>query len=116
MRDLDLAVTGDWIDRPYATAVNTFDFALVQFPDPAAMIANLHGLGFRTALWYTPYLDEADASTAALRAEATTKGYYPPAAGGGFLICRHAMVGGQSSGAIIWPGGPISRTPAAPSS
>jgi alpha-D-xyloside xylohydrolase len=81
MRDLDLAATGYWIDRPYATAVNTFDFAKVQFPDPAAMIANLHGLGFRTALWHTPYLDEADASTAALRAEATTKGYYPPAVG-----------------------------------
>lgn len=25
-------------------------------------------------------------------------------AGGGFLLCRHATVGGQKSGAIIWPG------------
>ncbi len=30
MRDLDLAATGYWIDRPYATAVNTFDFASAQ--------------------------------------------------------------------------------------
>jgi alpha-D-xyloside xylohydrolase len=189
MRDLDLAATGYWIDRPYATAVNTFDFAKAQFPDPAAMIANLHGLGFRTALWHTPYLDESDATTAALRAEATTKGYYPPTVGvllnkwgkpvdftnpaaqawwqgnlgaytalgvegykldygedvvpgltsarnpwifadgsdertmharfqigyhatyartlpeaGGFLICRHATVGDQKSGVIVWPG------------
>ena len=81
MRDLDLAATGYWIDRPYATAVNTFDFAKAQFPDPKAMIDGLHGLGFRTALWHTPYLDEADASTAALRAEATMKGYYPPTVG-----------------------------------
>ncbi|MEP7121572.1 MAG: TIM-barrel domain-containing protein [Byssovorax sp.] len=189
MRDLDLAATGYWIDRPYATAVNTFDFVPAQFPDPKAMIGALHGLGFRTALWHTPYLDEAAASTAALRAEATTKGYYPPAigvllnkwgkpidvtnpaaqawwqqnlgaytaigvegykldygedvvpgltsarnpwkfsdgsdertmharfqigyhatyaktlpAGGGFLLCRHATVGDQKSGAILWPG------------
>jgi alpha-D-xyloside xylohydrolase len=81
MRDLDLAATGYWIDRPYATAVNTFDFAPAQFPAPKAMIDTLHGLGFRTALWHTPYLDEADASTAALRAEATAKGYYPPTVG-----------------------------------
>jgi alpha-D-xyloside xylohydrolase len=189
MRDLDLAATGYWIDRPYATAVNTFDFAPTQFPDPKGMIDSLHGLGFRTALWHTPYLDEADASTAALRAEATTKGYYPPTVGvllnkwgkpldltnpaaqawwqsnldaytalgvegykldygedvvpglttarnpwifadgsdertmharfqigyhqtyartlpasGGFLICRHATVGDQKSGVIVWPG------------
>ena len=41
MRDLDLAATGYWIDRPHATAVNTFDFAPAQFPDPAAMIGGL---------------------------------------------------------------------------
>lgn len=189
MRDLDLAATGYWIDRPYATGVNTFDFAPAQFPDPKGMIASLHDLGFRTALWHTPYLDESDASTAALRAEATSKGYYPPTIGvllnkwgapidltgeaasawwqahlgaytalgvegykldygedvvpgltsarnpwvfadgsdertmhgryqlfyhgayaktlpadGGFLLCRHATVGDQKNGTIIWPG------------
>lgn len=189
MRDLDLAATGYWIDRPYATGVNTFDFAPAQFPDPKGMITALHDLGFRTALWHTPYLDESDPSTAALRAEATSKGYYPTAVGvllnkwgspidltneaasawwqshlqaytalgvegykldygedvvpgltsarnvwtfadgsdertmhgqfqlsyhrayektlpadGGFLLCRHATVGDQKSGAVIWPG------------
>ena len=81
MRDLDLAATGYWIDRPYATGVNTFDFESARFPDPTQMIAKLHGLGFRAALWHTPYLDEQDASTAALRDEATSAGYYPSQTG-----------------------------------
>jgi alpha-D-xyloside xylohydrolase len=77
IRDLDLATTGYWIDRPYATGVNTFDFEKARFPSPQAMIAKMHALGFRTALWHTPYLDENDPSTKALRDEATAKGYYP---------------------------------------
>ena len=70
IRDLDLATTGYWIDRPYATGVNTFDFAADMFPDADAMISRMHDLGFRVALWHTPYLDPADDATAALRAEA----------------------------------------------
>ncbi|MBI4701598.1 MAG: glycoside hydrolase family 31 protein [Deltaproteobacteria bacterium] len=81
IRELDLATTGYWIDRPYATAVNTFDFDPQRFPDPKAMIAHLHALGLRTALWHTPYLDEEAAATAKLRAEAEQKGYYPPQVG-----------------------------------
>jgi len=79
IRDLDLATTGMWIDRPYATAVNSFDFEPSQFPDADAMIAKMHDLGFRTALWHTPYLDEKDPATADLVAEAEAEGYYPPA-------------------------------------
>jgi alpha-D-xyloside xylohydrolase len=78
IRDLDLATSAIWIDRPYATGVNTFDFNATQFPDPAHMIGLAHDLGLRMALWHTPYLDEKDASTQALRDEATQKGYYPP--------------------------------------
>ena len=78
IRDLDLATTGMWIDRPYATGVNTFDFEPGKFPDAQAMIAKMHALGFRTAIWHTPYLDENDPATAALRAEAEAAGYYPP--------------------------------------
>jgi alpha-D-xyloside xylohydrolase len=77
MRDRDLPTTGYWIDRPYATGVNTFDFNKAQFPDAQAMIDLAHGLGFRMALWHTPYLDEADLSTAALRQHATENGFYP---------------------------------------
>jgi alpha-D-xyloside xylohydrolase len=81
MRDLDLATSGYWIDRPYANGVNTFDFNAPQFPDPEAMVAKMHALGFRTALWHTPYLDESDAAAAALVAEAEAGGFYPPQTG-----------------------------------
>lgn len=77
MRSLDLATTAVWIDRPYATGVNTFDFDAAKFPNPTQMISLAHDLGFRMALWHTPYLDEADPSTQALRDEATAGGYYP---------------------------------------
>lgn len=83
IRDLDLATTAMWIDRPYATAVNTFDFKTSQFPDAQAMIDEAHALGFRMALWHTPYLDEKDqaADTAELREYAETNGYYPEVSG-----------------------------------
>ena len=66
MRDLDLATTAYWIDRPYASGVNTFDFEPHRFPDPPRMIARMHALGFRSALWHTPYLDDSDPATADL--------------------------------------------------
>jgi alpha-D-xyloside xylohydrolase len=81
MRTLDLPTSAIWIDRPYATGVNTFDFDVAKFPDSTAMIQKAHDLGFRMSLWHTPYLDEADPSTQALRDEATQNGYYPPAHG-----------------------------------
>ena len=81
IRELDLATTAYWIDRPYATAVNTFDYGAEKFTDADAMIAKMHALGFRTALWHTPYLDESSAATADLRAEAVDNGYYPPSPG-----------------------------------
>lgn len=78
IRDLDLATTAIWIDRPYATHVNTFDFDAEQFPDPAAMIAKIHGAGLRVALWSTPYLE---ASAEPLISEANANGYHPPVHG-----------------------------------
>jgi alpha-D-xyloside xylohydrolase len=83
IRDLDLATTALWIDRPYATAVNTFDFKPTQFPDPQSMIDEAHGLGFRMALWHTPYLDEKGQAddTKTLREYAESHGYYPKSVG-----------------------------------
>ncbi|MEZ4365824.1 MAG: glycoside hydrolase family 31 protein [Kofleriaceae bacterium] len=78
IRDLDLATSGIWLDRPYATGVNTFDFDATRFPDPPAMLAAAHAAGLRVALWHTPYLG-TDAPT--LRAEAEAAGYFPPTTG-----------------------------------
>lgn len=80
-RDLDVATSAWWIDRPYATGVQTFDFDAKKFTDANAAIAKAHDLGFRLALWHAPYLDEKDASTQALRDEANAKGYYPKQVG-----------------------------------
>jgi alpha-D-xyloside xylohydrolase len=77
MRDKDLPHTAIWIDRPYASAVNTFDFDPAKFSAPQAMIDKMHALGFRTALWHTPYVDEKDPKAAALREEAKSRAFYP---------------------------------------
>jgi len=81
MRTLDLPASGIWVDRPYATGVETFDFETARFPDPQGMIDEAHDLGYRVALWHVPNLDDADPSTAELRAEAESKGYYPKTSG-----------------------------------
>jgi alpha-D-xyloside xylohydrolase len=81
IRSLDLATSALWIDRPYATAVQTFDFKKEQFPDPDGMIQKLHDYGLRTALWHAPYLDEKDPATQAAVADARARGYYPPGVG-----------------------------------
>ena len=78
IRELDLATTAIWIDRPYATAVNTFDFKPEDYPDPQAMIDKAHAYGLRIGLWHTPYL-ASDAQP--LLSEAEEKGYFPPVTG-----------------------------------
>ncbi len=84
IRDLDLATTAYWIDRPYANGVNSFDFNTQNYADPQAMIDKAHGLGFRLGLWHSPYITSSNEScpqTVALLDEATTKGYYPSTVG-----------------------------------
>ncbi len=84
IRELDLATTAIWIDRPYASAVNSFDFLPSQFPDPGAMIEKIHAYGFRLALWHTPYVSTKESPTDAakvLNDYATEHGYFPPQSG-----------------------------------
>ncbi len=76
VRELDLAASGVWVDRPYATGVNTFDFSTTQFPDPAGMITMAQDLGFRMGLWHTPYVSETEAAD--LHETAQTQGYFAP--------------------------------------
>lgn len=81
MRDLDLAATGIWVDRPYSSGVQSFDFRPDQFPDPQGMIDRAHALGFRFALWHTGYIGDDQAATAEFHAAAEANGYYPPRTG-----------------------------------
>jgi alpha-D-xyloside xylohydrolase len=78
LRALDLATSGLWIDRPYATEVNTFDFNAAQFPDAGGMVDTIHAAGLRLALWHTPYVA---AGAEPFRAEALARGYFPPTTG-----------------------------------
>lgn len=77
MRELDLAATGVWLDRPYASAVNSFDFDPPRFPDPEGMFEHARRLGYRVALWHTPYLDTRSEWTRGLREEAARQGFFP---------------------------------------
>jgi myogenesis-regulating glycosidase len=47
------------IDDGWATAYGDFEFDKSKFPDPAGMIAELDSLGFKVALWITPFVEHA---------------------------------------------------------
>jgi alpha-D-xyloside xylohydrolase len=107
IRDLDLAVSGVWIDRPYASAVNSFDFKPEQFPDPQAMIDLAHRLGMRMALWHTPYVDPRHPATRPLYEHVIANGFYPPRAYS--LIDWGRLIDFTNPGAYDWWQGLIRR-------
>ncbi len=78
IRELDLATTGYWIDRPYATDVNSFDFKPDTYPDPSQMMIAASNKGLDMALWHTPYLDPDGELSGVLYEEALSKGFFPP--------------------------------------
>jgi alpha-D-xyloside xylohydrolase len=78
IRIFDLAASGYWIDRPYSSAVNAFDFEPRDYDDPAAMVKHAQDLGFRMALWHTPYVDPKDADSKPLYDHAVENGFFPP--------------------------------------
>jgi alpha-D-xyloside xylohydrolase len=77
IRQLDLATSAIWIDRPYATKVESFDWDSSRFPMPDQMFTAAHNAGLRMALWQAPYLEPG----APDRDEALQKGYFPPVNG-----------------------------------
>lgn len=62
IRDLALPTSAYWIDRPYASALNTFDFDPARYHDAPAMLAYARSQGFAMALWHTPYAIEEAAT------------------------------------------------------
>lgn len=74
LRDLDLPTSALWIDRPYASDVNTFDFDPAKYPDAGGLVQAIHGAGLRLALWHTPYLAPG---AQPMRGEAQDAGLFP---------------------------------------
>jgi len=77
IRTLDLATSGMWFDRPYATAVNTFDWDPAKFPQPHAMLDAVHAAGLRYGIWHVPYVEDGTPA----QDEAVQGGYFPPLKG-----------------------------------
>ena len=74
IRALDLPTSGLWIDRPYATEVNTFDYDPTKYPDAGGMVEHIQSAGLKLAVWHTPYLAPG---AQPMRAEADQNGYFP---------------------------------------
>jgi alpha-D-xyloside xylohydrolase len=84
IRTLDLATSGMWFDRPYATGVNTFDWDATKFPAPHTMLDALHAAGLRYAIWHTPYVAPANNDqdpAGEFNAYAMQHGFFPPTKG-----------------------------------
>ena len=83
IRSLDLATSGIWFDRPYATGVNTFDWSASKFPAPATLLQALHDAGLRYAIWQAPYTADAAHQDSApeQHAFASANGFFPPLVG-----------------------------------
>jgi alpha-D-xyloside xylohydrolase len=62
MRDLFIASTAMWIDAPWSTGHNTFEFNTVQFPDPPAIFSEAERLGYRIIVWATEHLNRSEDS------------------------------------------------------
>jgi len=60
IRTRDLATSGIWFDRPYATGVHTFDWNPTKFPSPMTMLSAVRAAGMRYGIWHAPYVAAAD--------------------------------------------------------
>jgi len=97
IRARDLATTGLWFDRPYATFVNSFDFD-ARFTDPPAMFAAAKAQGLKVAVWHTPYLEPG---AEPYLTQATALGYFPPQPGA-LLNKWSAPLDFTAPGATAW--------------
>lgn len=52
------------IDDRWSRAYGDFEFDETKFPDPAAMVRQLHELGFRVTLWVIPFAEPSSAAFA----------------------------------------------------
>ncbi|MFO0751541.1 MAG: glycoside hydrolase family 31 protein [Myxococcota bacterium] len=78
LRAEHLPASAYWIDRPYASALQTFDFDPARYADPPAMLQAARAAGFRVAVWHTPYATPQAAET---HAAVVAGGFFPPTQG-----------------------------------
>ena len=74
MRALDIPGSVMWIDNPWQTAYNTFEFDPVRFAGANALIEELTALGYKVLVWSTPYVNR-DGPTAEEFRDAAAAGY-----------------------------------------
>jgi alpha-D-xyloside xylohydrolase len=58
LRQWDIPASGLWVDRPFATAHESFVFDPAKYPDSKQMVKDLNALGLRVAIWSAPYLSK----------------------------------------------------------
>ncbi|HTJ44615.1 MAG TPA: glycoside hydrolase family 31 protein [Kofleriaceae bacterium] len=74
LRALGIPGSTIWIDNPWQTGYNTFEFDPARFDQAAKLIQDVEALGFHVVVWSTPYADSSGI-TAADFTEAATKHY-----------------------------------------
>lgn len=60
LRELGIPNTGIWIDAPWSTGYNTFQFNEIQFPEPLTMIEAAEDMGYRVIVWATEYMNRSN--------------------------------------------------------
>ncbi|MDF1564482.1 MAG: glycoside hydrolase family 31 protein [Deltaproteobacteria bacterium] len=87
LRGLDLPASVMWIDAPWESGFNTFEFNGTQFPDAAAMIQEMNAQGLRVVVWASPFVNRVDDSATMCGMEGPNAGgLFAEAAAAGYLL------------------------------
>ena len=99
LRELDIPLSVVWIDAPWETGHNTYDYNPVQFPDPWGMITRMRNKGVLTFNWITEHINNPSKDPA-------TKPYFDYGVKHNFFVKNSAggpliLPWGRGNGAIL---------------
>jgi alpha-D-xyloside xylohydrolase len=85
MSSRDIPLGAVWLDNPWDAGKASFDFDPARFPDPDALIREVHDRGVRLMVWLSPFASGAALDTAraqgwivtGTRADGNDATYYP---------------------------------------
>ncbi len=101
IRSLHIPISVLWIDAPWETGENTFDYDTSRFTQPAVMISTLRNEGFNVINWATEYINDPvksnEPATASYFSEGEQKGYFVTTTTGDTLI----LPWGRGVGALV---------------